>query len=227
MERIGTEYGGWILPTNITLNENSIIYSAGVGEDISFDLLLQNKYNCKIFLIDPTKRSIKHYNEIINFYKNNEPFTGNIQKDYLDTIKHLNFNENKFIYINKALWDIKTELKFYKQTNENYVSQSVIKDMFGKKYDIVDTITIKDLMKQNNHNNIDLLKLDIEGAEINVLNNLLNCKIYPKYILVEFDLLIKNKDNFNETKLLIDRLLYENYKIFANDKLNITFIRNI
>ena len=89
MERLGTKYGGWILPTNTTLNENSIIYSAGVGEDISFDLLLQNKYNCKIFLIDPTKRSIKHYNEIINFYKNNEPFTGNIQKDYLDTIKHL------------------------------------------------------------------------------------------------------------------------------------------
>jgi len=99
--------------------------------------------------------------------------------------------------------------------------------MFGKKYDIVDTITIKNLMNENNNNNIDLLKLDIEGAEINVLNNLLNCKIYPKYILVEFDLLIKNKDNFNETKLLIDRLLYENYKIFANDKLNITFIRNI
>ena len=82
-------------------------------------------------------------------------------------------------------------------------------------------------MNENNNNNIDLLKLDIEGAEINVLNNLLNCKIYPKYILVEFDLLIKNKDNFNETKLLIDRLLYENYNIFANDKLNITFIRNI
>jgi len=227
MERLGTKYGGWILPTNTTLNENSIIYSAGVGEDISFDLLLQNKYNCKIFLIDPTKKAIKHYNEIINFYKNNEPFTGNIQTDYLDIIKPLNFNENKFIYINKALWDIKTELKFYKQTNENYVSQSVIKDMFGKKYDIVDTITIKNLMNENNNNNIDLLKLDIEGAEINVLNNLLNCKIYPKYILVEFDLLIKNKDNFNETKLLIDRLLYENYKIFANDKLNITFIRNI
>ena len=227
MERLGTKYGGWILPTNTTLNENSIIYSAGVGEDISFDLLLQNKYNCKIFLIDPTKKAIKHYNEIINFYKNNEPFTGNIQTDYLDIIKPLNFNEKKFTYINKALWDTKTELKFYKQTNENYVSQSIIKNMFGEKYDIVDTITIKDLMKQNNNNNIDLLKLDIEGAEINVLNNLLNCKIYPKYILVEFDLLIKNKDNFNETKLLIDRLLYENYKIFANDKLNITFIRNI
>ena len=36
MERLGTKYGGWILPTNTTLNENSIIYSAGVGEDISF-----------------------------------------------------------------------------------------------------------------------------------------------------------------------------------------------
>ena len=28
------------------LNENSIIYSGGVGEDISFDIKLQSKYNC-------------------------------------------------------------------------------------------------------------------------------------------------------------------------------------
>ena len=43
MESLGTNYGGWYIPENILLNNNSIIYSAGVGEDISFDLLLSNK----------------------------------------------------------------------------------------------------------------------------------------------------------------------------------------
>ena len=38
MLRLGTRYGGWIIPKNNTLNENSIVYSGGVGEDISFDL---------------------------------------------------------------------------------------------------------------------------------------------------------------------------------------------
>lgn len=51
MDKLGTNYGGWIIPNNINLNENSIVYSGGVGEDISFDLLLQEKYNCNILLI--------------------------------------------------------------------------------------------------------------------------------------------------------------------------------
>ena len=46
------------------LNENSIIYSGGVGEDMSFDLLLLSKYNCNIFLIDPTTKAIKHFDEV-------------------------------------------------------------------------------------------------------------------------------------------------------------------
>ena len=64
METLGTEYGGWDIPINAGFNENSIIYSGGVGEDMSFDLKLQNKYNCNIILIDPTQRAIKHYEEV-------------------------------------------------------------------------------------------------------------------------------------------------------------------
>ena len=40
MEKLGTDYGGWYVPTNLNLDEKSIVYSGGVGEDISFDLLL-------------------------------------------------------------------------------------------------------------------------------------------------------------------------------------------
>lgn len=43
--KLGTNYGGWILPTDCSLNEDSIIYSGGVGEDISFDILLSLKYD--------------------------------------------------------------------------------------------------------------------------------------------------------------------------------------
>ena len=42
METLGTEYGGWDIPINAKLNEDSIVYSGGVGEDISFDLKLQD-----------------------------------------------------------------------------------------------------------------------------------------------------------------------------------------
>ena len=83
-------------------------------------------------------------------------------------------------------------------------------------------------MEKEGNENIDLLKLDIEGAEIEAVNQMLNDKIYPKYVLIEFDLLIKNKDPYNKTKTLINRLiLEENYNILKNDNLNITFVRNI
>ena len=36
--KLGTNYGGWYINNNIELNEDSIVYSAGIGEDISFDL---------------------------------------------------------------------------------------------------------------------------------------------------------------------------------------------
>ena len=90
MEKLGTIYGGWYIPKDITLNTDSIIYSAGVGEDISFDLLLSNRYKCNILLIDPTKRAIKHYEDIKKYYKTKDwVFSNNIQKDYKQHITGL------------------------------------------------------------------------------------------------------------------------------------------
>ena len=54
IEKIGTNYGGWYIPKNINLNKNNIVYSGGVGENMSSDLLLDDKYRCEIFIIDPT-----------------------------------------------------------------------------------------------------------------------------------------------------------------------------
>lgn len=227
MEKLGTNYGGWYVPVNMNLDEHSIVYSGGVGEDISFDLLLQSKYNSNITLIDPTLKAIKHFDEVKKYYKNKQPFTGNIQKDYYSNIQSLQPNLDKFNYLTIGLWNQKDKLKFYKQNNESYVSQSLVERMFGENYDIISVDSIKNIMEQQNHRHIDLLKLDIEGAEIETVNQMLDDKIYPTYLLIEFDLFLKKKDPKNTTKRLIERLvLQEKYKIIANDNLNITFVRN-
>lgn len=227
MEKLGTNYGGWFVPTNMNLNEKSIVYSGGVGEDMSFDLLLQCKYDCNIILIDPTAKAIKHFDEVKQYYNNRRLFTGGIQSDYYSYIQSLSPNLDKLKYVNIGLWNKKDELKFYKQTNDNYVSQTVIENMFGKNYDIVPVDSIKNIMEQRGHTQIDLLKLDIEGSEIEVVNQMLNDKIRPTYVLIEFDLLLKNKDPLNTTKQLIDRMISnEGYKILKNDQLNITFVKD-
>ena len=224
MEKLGTDYGGWLIPKKISLNEDSIVYYGGAGEDISFDLKLQDKYNCWIIIIDPTKRAIKHYEEVKKFYNdNNFKFTGNIQKDYIQNIKNLNINFNKIIFLDMGLYNKKDLLKFYKQDNPNYVSQSLENNMFGNNYDVVKVDTIKNIMNQLNHNNIDLLKLDIEGSECDVLDKMLDDNILPKYLCIEFDLLLKNKDFNKKTEKIGQRLQSFGYKILKNDNLNITF----
>ena len=84
------------------LNEKSIVYSGGVGEDISFYLLLHDKYGCNIVLLDPTKKAIKHYEEVKDYFNSRSSFrfTGNIQPDYISHLTKIkNFNKNKFHYI--------------------------------------------------------------------------------------------------------------------------------
>lgn len=224
MEKLGTNYGGWILPKSTNLNENSIVYSGGVGEDMSFDIKLVSKYNCNVLLIDPTLKAKIHFDEYKKYILDKEyKFKGNIQPDYYYTIKDEKHNISKIKYLDIGIWNKKDTLKFYRQDNNKYVSQSLIDGMFGEHYDIIQVDSIKNIMKQNNHTNIDLLKLDIEGAENVVLENMLDDKIHPKYLCIEFDLLIKNKDPNNTTRNIINRLLNSGYKILYNDNFNITF----
>jgi FkbM family methyltransferase len=222
--KLGTEYGGWIVPTYMNLNENSVVYSIGVGEDISFDLLLWIKTKCNIVLIDPTIRAVKYFQEIQLYFADDEQYKKKFEKTYL---KEINFKPDflKFKYLEKAIWNKRDKLKFYKQSNPEYVSQSLIENMFTDEYYEVDTITLNEVMSSLNHNRIDLLKMDIEGAEVAVLENMLDNKIYPTYLLVEFDLKLKNKDLNGSTEKIIKKLMEVGYKIIANENLNITFMK--
>jgi hypothetical protein len=52
---------------------------------------------------------------------------------------------------------------------------------------------------------------------------MLNDGILPKYVLVEFDLLLKRKDMSGSTDKLFGRMLSVGYRILKNDNYNITF----
>jgi hypothetical protein len=57
----------------------------------------------------------------------------------------------------------------------------------NENYILVNTITIRDLIAQYDIQNISILKLDIEGKEIDVIKDLIIKKIFPKQILVDFE----------------------------------------
>ncbi|NJC34173.1 hypothetical protein GGR88_001647 [Sphingomonas jejuensis] len=53
----GTEYGGWPLIDG-SVNERSTILSVGLGEDISFDLEVIDRFGCVVHGCDPTPKSL-------------------------------------------------------------------------------------------------------------------------------------------------------------------------
>ena len=68
-----------------------------VGEDISFDLLINSTFDSNIFLIDPTQRALKHYEEVQAYFNTKEPkFSGDIQPDYISKIKDCKPDFSKF-----------------------------------------------------------------------------------------------------------------------------------
>ena len=219
MEFLGTDYGGWWVMKDMNLDSNSIIYSVGVGEDISFDVLLQQKYGCLVVLMDPTKRAQSHFTSL---QQGEIPL--NISENYqrvLDQSLHVDWN--KFLYVAQGLWDVQDTLKFYKPRNESHVSHTLIENMYSDEFDLVPTCTLTDVMHAYHHSHIDLLKLDIEGAEIRVLNYMLDHDIKPKYVLVEFDLALKHKDPTHESQKIVARMMQHGYTIRKNDNLNVTF----
>lgn len=185
LKRYGSDYGGWKIDDS-EINKNSIIYSFGIGEDASFDLELINTFGCLIHAYDPTPKSKKWVN---------------------DNILNSNF---KFSPI--GLSNINgTEIFFY-PSNENYVSFS----KFGNTDKIeLPVSTLDTLMKVNDHTEIDILKMDIEGFEYEVLFDILTKGIKIKQICVEFHLVDKNKDILNAINEKYDLISQKNSHDFT------------
>lgn len=225
---LGTNYGGWTFIDNNRM-KNQFIISAGLGEDASFDIELINKYNCKIISIDPTPRAVEHYNQII---KNK----GSIKTkcyaqtgvELIDSYNLQKVNEKNFILLDYALHNEKSnQIKFYSPPNKKHVSHSINdwQNNYSKNGDFIKVKTIKliNIVDKFNIKNIEIIKLDIEGSEVEVINNMLQEKIFPNQILVEFDELNKNnkigKKRFIETHknlLIHDYLLIQTNQRFPD-----------
>jgi hypothetical protein len=226
MPVFGTVYGGWWLPDDIVLNEDSIILSAGVGEDISFDLSIQSKYGCNIFMFDPTKRACVHFKEIEQFYRDSHlNFSGDIQPDYYRKIKDLTPDLSKIKLIEVGLWLNEDELKFYKQSNAKYVSQSLINGMYSEDFTIAKVKRLGEVIKDLGLSGrpIDVFKLDIEGSEIEVLETMIEDGIKPTFLCVEWDYYLKGCDKNGRTKALMKKLSDVGYDLLNDSNWNMTY----
>jgi FkbM family methyltransferase len=198
---IGNQYGGFNIHPN-NLNKNAIVYSLGIGTDVSFDEELISEFGCKVYAYDPTPKSIYWVAQ-------------NVKQD--------NFIMHPFGISNKT-----EKLKFYLPKNDDHVSGSLkmIKTVNHSKTIELDFKSIKEVMKQNKHDKIHLLKLDIEAAEYDLLNHIIKEQIQIDQIVVEFHPHLIDKGK-KETLNIMKKMNEYGFKCFAISKtyLEYSFIK--
>ena len=187
----GSEHGHWCFIEHEGL-KNSLIISGGVGEDMSFDIDFASEYNAKVILYDPTPRSVKHFELVSN------NFGKESTRDYvpggnqpIESYDLSNLTNENFVYREYALWNENTRVKFFQPTNKNYVSHSVTN--IQRNYDVEDSnfIEVDSIKLSDEISNLDkfpsILKLDIEGAALEVLEDLFENDIFIDQICIEYD----------------------------------------
>lgn len=199
LERLGSDYGGWFVPTH-DLGPNSIVYSAGIGQDISFDKALIARCGCRVYGIDPTPASVEF-----------------VAQQFKQKVL-----SPKFWFEPVGLWDAETQLQFYAPKTRGWTGSYSALNLQGTSEQECISVPVKRLstvMRENGHTRIDLLKMDIEGAEYRVIDEILERKIPIRWLCIEFDQPVP----FWTTNRTLQRLKEAGYQLCKVDRWNFVF----
>ena len=193
--RLGSKYGGWIVPAG-ELVPGSICYLAGLGEDGSFDICLAKEYCCEVFVFDPTPRAIAY-----------------AERELADV--------PSVTFLPVGMWSESAVLQFFAPRDPSHVSHSIVNlqgttDSFDARCE-----SPADRMRALGHRSLTLLKLDIEGAEYEVLGSVLRDNLDIAVICVEFD----QPAPVRKTLRQIGALRTAGYTCIAAENWNYTFVR--
>lgn len=201
------EYGFFIYCDGWKAKEKIIVYSFGIGEDLSFSAQLAEKYkNVEIYAFDPTPKAVAFV----------EKYEKNI------------FTKFEFFPIGLSDKDFITN--FYLPKNPQYVSGSEISNPNVDSDNVikVQMHTLKYIMDMLGHKSIDLLKLDIEGSEFAAIPQIL--KTLPQGSIEEICVEVHNRfysDGEERLKHTLDLLRKSGYSLayISRTKEELTFIR--
>ncbi len=157
---------------------------------------LIKRVGCNVWLFDPTPRAVEYVNSVC----------GGLQQLHFQPF---------------GLWSSKDSMRFFVPANSAHVSHSIVNLQHTEEYFEADCDNISGHMKRLGHSKIDFLKIDIEGAEHEVIRSMLGDKIYPIVICMEID----QPTSFIKTIKTIKLIESNGYILAALDLWNFTFIK--
>ena len=170
LTRLGTDYGGWFIPENIlhAIDKKRVLVSGGLGHDVSFDkILLENGF--QIIGLDPLA-------ECCDFAR-----------------KELGDSKSVFV-IEKGLWTNSGNIDFFPPKNKTHDSWSITntQSALPQEGTTFKVISLEDLIKEFpsiGNSDFSMLKLDIEGAESEIMKKLFTSDYKFDFIGIELDFL--------------------------------------
>jgi len=112
-------------------------------------------------------------------------------------------------------------MRFYAPENSAEVSHSIANLQRTTDWFEADCITVSDLMSNLGHAKLDLLKMDIEGAEYEVLDDMTRSKVAPRILCVEFD----QTTPVRRTLEMVRKLRKEAYELLHIECFNFTLLK--
>jgi FkbM family methyltransferase len=96
-----------------------------------------------------------------------------------------------FEWVEMMLGSSQTAVKFFQQPNPDHVSYSItnFQNNYSRETPFIEvpTTALKTLLQSYGVKQLELIKLNIEGAETKVVYDMLRNSIFPNQVLVEFD----------------------------------------
>lgn len=161
-ERHGSDYGGWVILAD-SLQPSAHVISAGLGHDLTFDLSVIGKYGCHVIGYDPDPKAYAFH-------------------DHSQFPKEFEWR--------KQGWGARTsEMKMFRPPRQDWVSGTIVEGAIrhSSEYDFVEIRDIAEVLHET-PGDIDLVKMDIEGAEYAVIDRLIESGVIHrvKQLLIEF-----------------------------------------
>ena len=178
------------------LTQDSLVYAAGVGEDVSFELEVSRHFGCRIVLFDPTPKAIS----------------------YIETIRDQFDVGISFEPI--GLWDKTMDLQFFPPADPSHASFSALNLQSTSEPVLLPVEDLVSIAARLGHDHIDMLKLDIEGAENYVIPKMLSDGMLPLILIVEFD----QPYPLSETRKVVKQLAANGYELLHQEGFDFTFV---
>lgn len=232
LTRLGSLYGGKILsPEGL---KGGTLISAGCGEDITFDIEVAREFDMQVVLIDPVPQSILHVKKVLE--RLGQPPIEDLKQDSgkqeVSSYDLRDLNQNQFVLIEKALFNFVGKLSLFPPSNIEHISHSFMdlhktKAVSGYHELNVECTTVRAIIEELKIESVNLLKLDIEGAQLEVLTSIFEDSIFPDQILVEIDELhFPSLANRRRAKRFLALLKENRYELIAREnQFDLSFVR--